>query len=255
MGQLDNKAAIITGGGTGLGAACARIFAREGASLTLVGRRRERLEDTAAVLRAAGGDVEVVVGSVAEPLTAETAATRTSERFGGIDILLNNAGIHALPNLVHEIAIDEWQRFLETDLTGPFLFTRAVVPSMVARGGGAILNVSSMTALVGLKYTSAYAAAKGGLISFTRTAAIDYASSAIRVNCICPAGMEPVDRHDMTADGVARLTEAFREAGGSPLGRAAHVDEVAELVLAIIGPFGASMTGAVIPIDGGYTAR
>ncbi|MGE0881040.1 MAG: SDR family NAD(P)-dependent oxidoreductase [Acidimicrobiia bacterium] len=252
MGQLDGKVAIITGGGTGLGAACARVFVREGAQVVLVGRRRDRLDETAAAF---GDRAAVVAGSVAEPSTAVDAVRVARERFGGVDILVNNAGIHAHPDLVHEIPIEEWHEFIDIDLTGPFLFTRAAIPSMLERGGGSIMNIASMTALVGLKYTAAYSAAKGGLISLTRTTAIDYAANAIRANVLCPGGMEPVDRNDMTVEGRERITSAVREAGGAPLGRTAHIDEVAEFILTVVGPFGASMTGAVIPFDGGYTAR
>jgi NAD(P)-dependent dehydrogenase (short-subunit alcohol dehydrogenase family) len=255
VGQLEGKSAIVTGGGTGLGAACARAFSREGAVVTLVGRRPERLEETADGIRRAGGAALTVAGDVARLATAEAAVAAATDAVGGVDILVNNAGIHAHPNLVHEIPVEEWEEFVSIDLTGPFLFTRAVVPSMLERGGGSILNVSSMVALVGLKGTAAYAAAKGGLISLTRTTAIDYADRGIKANCLCPGGMEPADRNDMTPEHLARLTEATGEAGGSPLERIAHVDEVAEFVLAVIGPNGASLTGAVIPFDGGYTAR
>ncbi|BBZ70653.1 SDR family NAD(P)-dependent oxidoreductase [Mycobacterium paraseoulense] len=133
MGQLDGKVAVITGAGTGLGAATATLFAREGAAVTLVGRRAEKLEEVAGVIEVNGGRVLVVAGDVAKPDTANRAAAQSIQAFGGVDILINNAGLHAAPHPLHETPLDEWDSFLAVDLTGPFLFTRAVLPSMMQR--------------------------------------------------------------------------------------------------------------------------
>ncbi|MEB3070640.1 SDR family NAD(P)-dependent oxidoreductase [[Mycobacterium] vasticus] len=255
MGQLDGKVAVITGAGTGLGAATAKLFAREGAAVTLVGRRVEKLRDVATAIDGAGGRALVIPGDVSEPATATRAAEDSIREFGGIDVLVNNAGLHAAPYLLHETPLDEWDRFLAVDLTGPFLFTRAVLPSMMERRDGAIVNIGSMVALVGFQGSSAYAAAKGGLVSMTRTTAVDYAQYGIRANCVCPGGMEPVEYGNLTEDQLARLHEAVELAGGPLLNRLAHVDEVAQFLLTLVGPGGRSLTGAVIPYDGGFTAK
>jgi NAD(P)-dependent dehydrogenase (short-subunit alcohol dehydrogenase family) len=255
MGQLGGKAAIVTGAGTGLGAATAELFAREGASVVLVGRRAEKLNVTAGSITAAGGRAEVVAGDVALESTAQAAAARCTDEFGAIDVLINNAGIHAHPQLVHEIPLEEWERFMAIDLRGPFLFTKAVIPSMIERGGGAIVNVSSMVALVGFKYGTAYAAAKAGLIALSRGTAVDYAEHGIRANCLCPGGMEPVEGSETTDLDRARLAEAVAASGGAPLARMAHVDEVAQLLLTMVGPACLSMTGSTVTIDGGFTAH
>ena len=126
---------------------------------------------------------------------------------------------------------------------------------MLERGGGAIVNISSMVALVGFKYSWSYASAKGGLISLTRATAADYGGHGIRCYCICPGGMEPVERGNLEQHDYVRLYEAVAAAGGSLVDRVAHVDEVAELVLLLAGPAGRSMTGAVIPFDAGFTAH
>jgi NAD(P)-dependent dehydrogenase (short-subunit alcohol dehydrogenase family) len=255
MGQLDGKVAIITGAGTGLGAACARRFAREGADLVLVGRRAQKLEETAASVAGGTGRVALVAGDVSTPSTASDAVEAARDHFGGVDILVNNAGIHAHPLLVHETPVEEFDEFIAVDLRGPFLFTRAAVPSMIERRGGAIVNISSMVGMVGFKYGCAYSAAKGGLDALTRTTAADYGEHGIRANGIAPGGMEPVERGNLVPEDYARLIESVQRAGGTLIDRIAHVDEVAELVLFLCGPSSLSLTGAVIPFDGGYTAH
>jgi NAD(P)-dependent dehydrogenase (short-subunit alcohol dehydrogenase family) len=254
-GQLDGKVAVITGAGTGLGAATATLFAREGAAVTLVGRREEKLQEVAADIDADGGRALVVPGDVAKPETAIRAADESKRAFGGIDILINNAGLHAAPSPLHETPLDEWHSFIAVDLTGPFLFTRAVLPSMMERRDGAIVNIGSMVALVGFKGSTAYAAAKGGLVSMTRTTAVDYAPYGIRANCVCPGGMEPVEYGNLTDVQLATLHEAVALAGGPLLRNLAQVDDVAKFLLTLVGPSGKALTGAVIPFDGGFTAK
>ena len=149
MGQLDSKVAVITGAGTGLGASTAKAFAREGADVVLLGRRPEKLAETAERLSGFEGRVVTVAGDVALVSTADETLAAATDAFGGVDILVNNTGIHAHPLLVHETPVEEFDDFYNVDLRGPFLLTRALVPSMLDRGGGAIVNISSMVALVG----------------------------------------------------------------------------------------------------------
>lgn len=255
--QMSGKVAVVTGAGTGLGAAVTRLLAREGADVVAVGRRAGKLNEVADELAADGapGRVTVVAGDVAVEATAAAACRRAEEEFGGLDILVNNAGIHSRPFLVHETPVAEFEQFLAVDLLGPFLFTRAAVPGLLRRGGGAIVNISSMVALVGFKYSASYSAAKGGLISLTRATAADYGDAGIRANCLCPGGMEPVERGNLSPDDYVRLHEAVAAAGGPLIHRIAHVDEVAELILFLSGRQSKSLTGAVIPFDAGFTAH
>jgi NAD(P)-dependent dehydrogenase (short-subunit alcohol dehydrogenase family) len=255
MAQLANKVAVVTGAGTGLGAATARALARQGADVVLVGRRVEKLEETASTMSDLAGRPLVVAGDVGQEATAVGVMSAATKAFGGVDILINNAGIHAHPLLVHETPVEEFDAFYNIDLRGPFLFTRATIPSMLQRGGGAIVNISSMVAVVGFKYSCAYAAAKGGLISLTRATAADYGSEGVRANCICPGGMEPVERGNLIPSDYDRLHAAAAAAGGSLIDRVAHVDEVAEMVLFLSGPCSLSLTGAVVNFDSGFTAH
>jgi NAD(P)-dependent dehydrogenase (short-subunit alcohol dehydrogenase family) len=253
--RLEQKVAVVTGAGTGLGAACARAFVRDGADVVLVGRRVDKLREVAESIDGGADHTLVVGGDVALEATAREVVDATLGRFGGIDVLVNNAGIHAHPLLVHETPPEEFDEFIAVDLRGPFLLTRAAVPSMLDRGGGSIVNISSMVAVVGFKYSSSYAAAKGGLIALTRATAADYGDRGIRANCIAPGGMEPVERGNLTPDDYIRLTESARLGGGALIDRVAHVDEVAELVLFLSGPESLSLTSAVIPFDAGFTAH
>jgi len=140
MGQLDGKVAVITGAGTGLGAATATLFAAEGAAVTLIGRRETKLKDVAGWIIADGGRALVVAGDVAVPTTASRAAQESISAFGAIDILITTAGIHATPYPLHETPLHESNTLMDVDLTGPFLFSRAVLPSMIQRRDGAIVN-------------------------------------------------------------------------------------------------------------------
>jgi len=254
-GRMAGKVAVVTGAGTGLGAATTRLFVREGANVVAVGRRPGKLKEVAEGLAGEPGRVAIVAGDVTDEATATAACRRAAEEFGGLDILVNNAGIHSRPFLVHETPVEEFDEFLAVDLRGPFLFTRAAVPCLLERGGGAIVNISSMVALVGFKYAASYSAAKGGLISLTRATAADYGDAGIRANCICPGGMEPVERGNLAPADYVRLHEAVAAAGGVLIKRVAHVDEVAELILFLGGSQSQSLTGAVIPFDAGFTAH
>jgi Dehydrogenases with different specificities (related to short-chain alcohol dehydrogenases) len=220
-----------------------------------VGRRAEKLAEVESAIAASGGRALSVPGDVSDPETAERVAAQTGERFGGVDILVNNAGIHATPTCCTRHPCRNGRSSWPVDLTGPFLMARALLPSMMERRDGAVINIGSMVALVGFRGSTAYAAAKGGLVSMTRTIAVDYAEYGIRSNCVCPGGMEPVEYGNLTEAQLAELMQAVALAGGPLINRRAHVDEVANLLLFLAGPSGRSLSGAVIPFDGGFTAK
>jgi NAD(P)-dependent dehydrogenase (short-subunit alcohol dehydrogenase family) len=248
---LDGQVAIVTGAGTGIGAATALVLAREGAAVVLTGRRRAKLDEVADEIRRHGGQATVAPGDVGQEATCE-AAVAAAAAHGRVDILVNNAGVHAHAATLHDITTDEWERFLRVNLSGPFFMMRGAIPHMLEGGGGAICNVSSIFGLVALKNAASYGAAKGGLVHLTRSAAIDYADRNIRVNCVCPDLVEPVERAETPPEERALLAEGWL---GSPTGRGTTTDELAEMILFLVGPHSANITGTIIPVDGGYSAR
>jgi NAD(P)-dependent dehydrogenase (short-subunit alcohol dehydrogenase family) len=249
---LDGQVAIVTGAGTGIGAATAVVLAREGAAVVLTGRRQAKLDEVADEIRRQGGRATVAPGDVGQDATCVTAVAAAVAEHGRVDVLVNNAGVHAHAAILHEITTDEWERFQRVNLSGPFFMMRAAIPHMLEGGGGAICNVASIFGLVALKYTASYGAAKGGLVHLTRSAAIDYAERGIRVNCVCPDLVEPVERAETPPEEQALLAEGWL---GSPTGRGTSTDELAEMILFLVGPHSANITGTIIPVDGGYSAR
>ena len=253
-GELEGKAAIVTGGGTGLGAATAAMLARRGARVVITGRRQDKLEASAGCIRAEGGEVLCSLGDISQAADVERTVRQCVETFGRVDILVNNAGQHARFRHTHEVAIAEFDECIAINLRGPVLATRAVLPHMLEAGGGRIVNVASMAGLVGLRYAAPYSTAKGGLIQLTRAVAVEYASRGIIATCITPGGMQPAENMDHFDDAQRALVqESIKQ--GSPLGRPAHVDEVASLIAHLVGPNGAPMAGAILAIDGGFTAQ
>jgi len=194
--RLADKVAIVTGGGTGIGAAIATTFAREGAKVTITGRRKEILGEIADAIAAAGGHALAVPGSVTDEADVQHAVQATLASFGRVDVLVNNAGsvLHAGP--LHETADEIWDGVMDVFLKGVFRFSRAVIPHMQRQGGGSIVNIGSV---LGLKASLAfpvhpYAVAKAGVAMLTKTIAVHYAKDGIRCNCVAPAVTEtPTD--------------------------------------------------------------
>lgn len=248
--KLNGKVAIITGGGTGIGEATAKLFAEQGAQVVITGRRKEVLESVAKAILASGGKVLTVSGSVADEAHVRSAVDQAVRTFGKIDVLINNAATGVFDKQLHETTDQEWLDILDTNLTGVFRITRAVIPHMLGRGGS-IVNVSSVAGLVGIPKLAAYSSTKGALLALTRCLAIEYAKETIRCNCVCPALVDT----PMAADAIADPEMNAMMMAAHPIGRVGTPDDVARMLLYLASDDASWVTGSVFTIDGGRTAQ
>ncbi len=251
MKRLDSKVALITGGGTGIGRAIARLFAQEGAAVVITGRRKEMLDQVVGAIEHRHGRAVAVAGTVTDETHARSAVAQAVRTFGKLNILVNNAGVGAFGKALHETDDATWDELLAVNLTGVFRMTRAAVPEMLKAGGGAIVNISSIAGLVGIPLSAAYSATKGALDALTRCLAIDYAKQGIRCNAVC-AGLV---RTPMAAPLLNDPTRSAQVLASYPMGRPGTPEEVAKLVLYLASDESAWVTGAIFPIDGGMTAQ
>ncbi len=255
---LPGKTAIITGAGTGLGAGTAKLFAKNGANVVLIGRRAAKLEEVTEWIRAERGSALPIPGDITKLRTVRSLVAQTIAEFGGVDILVNCAARHPKWNYAHRVSLQHFDESFSVNLRAPFMLIREVIPSMLERGGGSIINYSSILGVRGTRFAAAYCASKAGLVNLTRAVALEYADKGIRVNCICRGGIRPVDgpvddRH-YTLEEQAMLAEAGRSRSPVPLGRAATPDEMAQTLLYLAGPHSVHVTGSVINADGGSSA-
>jgi meso-butanediol dehydrogenase / (S,S)-butanediol dehydrogenase / diacetyl reductase len=251
--RLLDKVALITGGGTGIGRAIALAFAREGAGVAVAGRRLEKLREVAREIERQGGRGLAMECDVTRGAEIARAVRGTAERFGKLNVLVNNAGaLHV--STVEGISEEEWDRLMTVNIKGPFLTSRAVLPEFRKCGGGAILNIGSVLGLVAVKDRAAYCASKGGVTLLTKAMALDHAHEKIRVNCICPSIVETE-----LVKGVFNESEqgqALRKAriATIPLGRIGRPEDVAEMAVFLASEESSWLTGAAIALDGGLTA-
>jgi len=251
MKRLEGKVGLVTGAGVGIGAAIARLFAREGAAVVLTGRRKDMLERVAHEIEAEQGRALVVAGSVTDEAHVRSAVSQAVRRFGKLDVLVNNAGIGAFGVRLHETDDATWDELLAVNLTGVFRFTRAVIEEMLKSGGGAIVNISSIAGSVGLPLGAAYGVTKGGMDALTRCIAVDYAAQGIRCNAVSPGLVDTPMAEPLVKD-PPRLKEVLDEYLIARLGKP---EEVAGLVLYLASDEAAWVTGANFMIDGGRTAQ
>jgi len=252
---VASRGAVITGGGRGIGAATARALAGLGARVVVAARHENEVESVAAELRHAGGQAWATRCDVTDPASIDALARTAVERLGAVDILVNNAGTASAAPL-HRTTLEEWQRLLTVNATGTFLCTRALLPAMLERGWGRVVNVASIAGLEGAKYISAYCAAKHAVVGFTRALAVETAGSGVTVNAVCP-GYVDTPLTDTTLDNVAQRTRKSREEAlqailthsGQP--RLVTAQEVASTIVALCDAGAAALTGQTIVLDAG----
>lgn len=245
--SLQDKVAVVVGGGTGIGRATAMRFAAEGARVAVFGRREPLLVDTVAAIRKAGGAALHVAGDVARDADVGRLIEATVGAHGGIDIMVNAAAVRG-PATFTDVTTADFEAALRTNLLGAFVITRAVVAPMRARGGGSVIHIGSALGTVAVPLFAPYIASKGGLNMLAKAAAVELVADGIRVNVVAPGTIDT----DLGA-GISAFRRRMIE-HRIPIGRAGHVDDVAAACLYLASDAARYVTGSVLAVDGGWTA-
>jgi len=252
-GLLKGKVALITGGGSGIGAAIARRFTAEGAKIVITGRRKDALAETVAACPE--GSVLPFAGDVRSYDDVQAMIAATIEFGGKIDILVNNAGIDP-PGTVVDVPIEQWTSVIETNLFGPFYTMRAALPHMIEAGGGSIVNIASLAGLRRIPAMAAYCSSKSGLIGLSQSVALDYGKYNIRCNVVCPGATRTVMLEKAMSGLAASLETDITGALDfmtrfNPLPHPASTDQITGAVVFFAGDDSAMITGTVLPVDSG----
>lgn len=248
--RLKGKIGIVTGAGTGIGRACAIALAREGARVALVGRRKGRVEEVANDI---GDSAFAIPADVSKTIDIRSLLDQTVSRFGGLNFLVNNAGVLHIGN-AEQITEEDWDDTFNVNVRAVWLLSRAALPHMRKAGGGSIINVASTLGVVGAPNRAAYAASKGAVVLLTKSMAIDHGHENIRVNAICPSFVET----DLTAaviSGAPDPATVRRErTAAHPMGRLGQPEDIAGVAVYLASDESSWVTGAILPVDGGYLA-
>lgn len=251
--RLKDKVALITGGTSGIGEATALLFAKEGAKVAVTGRNESRGNAVTARILDAGGKSIFVQTDVRKADECRHAVESALSSFGRLDILFNNAGIFFAHDML-ECSEEEWDLQIDINLKGTFLMSKYALPSMIAQGGGVIINNSSGWGMVGGDKAVAYCASKGGVVLLTKAMAIDHGRQGIRVNCLCPGDVEtPMLSEDAKFRGV-NWEDYLAGCSNRPMGRIGTAEEIAKAALFLASDDSSFMTGSTLAVDGGGTA-
>ncbi len=247
MGRLSNRVAVITGGGSGIGRAVARLFSREGAKIVIADRSDQAVQVVDEIV-GSGGQAVFVPCDVSREKDVQRLMSEAVAAFDTIDILIASAGIDQI-SPAHETSLDDWQKLIDINLTGVFLSNKYAIAHMLQQQNGAIVNISSILGQVGQPDITAYAAAKGGVSNLTRSIAVTYAKQGIRVNAVCPGYIETPLLKELTDEMVQVRVNKH------PMGRMGRPEEVAQACLYLASDESSFVTGVNLFVDGGYTAQ
>ena len=245
--RLTDKSVIITGGGSGIGLACTKLFSDQGAKITIFGRRKKRLEFAA---REIEGDILPVSGDLTHSNDLDNLVSRTLNAFGKIDIVINNGGIFT-GSSIHETNNEEWDAVMNTNINSVFQLTKKVLPHMIERKAGIFVHIASILGLVAAPGVAAYNVSKGALLQFNRSIAMEYGSLGIRSNAVCPG----LVKTEMTEELMKDEKLMLEWSKDYPIGRFGVPEDIANACLYLASDESSFVTGAALPVDGGFTAH
>ena len=250
MKLLKDKVALVTGAGSGIGAAIAQMYSEEGARVVITDIDESGGEKTVAGINKNGGEAIFVRADVSKPADSQASVEAALKKFGGLHIACNNAGIGGERKPIGELEPAAWDKVIQINLSGVFYGMRYQIPAIIKSGGGAIVNIASILGQVGFETSSAYVAAKHGVIGLAQTAGLEYGKEGVRVNAVGPGFIKtPLLEDNLGAEEMAQIAALH------PIGRMGESKEVAELVLWLSSEKASFATGTYYPIDGGYLAR
>ena len=252
MDRLNGKVAVITGAGSGIGRATAKLFAKEGAKVVVADIASEGGQETVSMIKGEGGEGTFVNVDVSKAADVEIMVKTAVEKYGKLDILFNNAGIEGTMAVTHESTEANWDRVIDVNLKGVWLGMKYGIAQMIKQGGGIVVSTASVAGLVGFVGIPAYNASKGGVIQLTKTAALEYAKQNIRVNCVCP-GVIATPMIDRFTGGDEEARKSFEAL--EPCGRLGLPEEIAQAVLFLSSDEACFITGVAFPVDGGFVAQ
>lgn len=254
MKRLQGKVAIVTGSGGGIGRGIAIRFAREGAKVGVLDLNLEMCQAVVNEITAEDGEALALACDVTQPDQVETAVAKMIERFGYVDVLVNNAAVMPAGRL-HETSLEDFERCVAVNLRGAYLMNKAVIPNMLARRSGSIIHMASVTSILGLPGIAVYSMTKGGLAALTRAMSTDYARLGIRVNCVSPGTIDSPMLHHFVA--AQSNPEAIRKAFDDmhPIGRVGTIDEVASVFVFLASDEASFVTGVNYSVDGGLAVK